>query len=322
MIKMKRFQTRTKSNKRISNFNRISSSSIKYAHLFLTLLVLGFCLYSCDGRRELDSYNIQELSSISNVPPQHYNRLSSLSSVLTEGNKEIDAIRFPKKAHALTIKAISTAYLEMDEINELINEIKPPSNSSEQTRAELDFLLDLQESRTKHQVDEALRMHDIVYFPILGMKNDDHLFFELYEVLGKEIDISKYPKTQNIMNNIMKEMRVTEFTAKNKFLRARPRQLESKLTPLKKMSSSSFASGHTLWAYMQAYLFSELIPEKKSEFLKLAYDIGFSREILGVHYPSDEEASRKLAHQLLLKMWEKEEFKYDFIGAKSEWVNK
>jgi len=87
------------------------------------------------------------------------------------------------------------------------------------------------------------------------------------------------------------------------------------------MKTASFASGHTLWAYMQAYLMGALIPEKRNEFLELAYEIGFSREILGVHYPSDEEASRKLAHQLLEQMWEKPAFIFDFYQAQLEWGN-
>jgi len=151
------------------------------------------------------------------------------------------------------------------------------------------------------------------------MKDEDELFFEAYEVFGNQFDTKEYPKTKKLLNNIMREMRIAEFTAKNHFLRARPRQLESQLKPLKKMSSSSFASGHTLWAYMQAYLMGALIPEKRDEFLDLAYNIGFSREILGVHYPSDEEASRKFAHQLLLKMWEKPKFMQDFHDAQLEW---
>jgi len=152
------------------------------------------------------------------------------------------------------------------------------------------------------------------------MKNYDHLFFEAYEILGNQFNVKDYPKTKKLLNNIMKEMRIAEFSAKNHFLRPRPRQLESELEPLKKMSSASFASGHTLWAYMQAYLLGALIPEKRIEFLDLAYKIGYSREILGVHYPSDEEAARKLAYELLLKMWNKPEFIRDFHKAQLEWA--
>ncbi len=290
----------------------------------LPLFVIAFLhllFLSCTSQTESTGVSIPALKKIDQTPPTHYKALSELSPTPEQHNKHLDEIKFPDQAHKLTIKLFSPAYLERAEINQLIQNFKPPANSSKQTRAELDFLLALQESRTPEQVAEALRMHDIVYFPLIGMRKDEDLFFEVYEVLGKQFNPQKYPKTQKLLDNIMKEMRITEFTAKNHFLRARPRQLDSALQPLKKMSSSSFASGHTLWAYMQAYILSELMPEKRKDFLEVAYKIGFSREILGVHYPSDEEASRKLAHQLLAKMWDKAAFTKDFQAAQTEWQN-
>jgi len=112
-----------------------------------------------------------------------------------------------------------------------------------------------------------------------------------------------------------------EFTAKNHFMRARPRQLEPRLKPLKKIETPSFASGHTLWAYLQGYVLAELIPGKKTNFIDTAYEIGYSREVLGVHYPSDEEAARQLSYQMLKAMWKTEKFQKDFKRAKLEWGN-
>ena len=58
---------------------------------------------------------------------------------------------------------------------------------------------------------------------------------------------------------------------------------------------------------------------KRQEFLDLAYEIGFSRELMGVHYPSDEEVARELAHRILMLMWNTQKFQKDFKKAKSEW---
>jgi acid phosphatase (class A) len=110
-----------------------------------------------------------------------------------------------------------------------------------------------------------------------------------------------------------------EFAVKYHLFRARPYQLEPKLQPLREINSPSFASGHTLWAYIQAYTFGELIPGKRTAFVDLAYEIGHSREIMGVHYPSDEEAARQLAHRMLMLMWHTEKFQKDFKAAKEEW---
>jgi len=110
-----------------------------------------------------------------------------------------------------------------------------------------------------------------------------------------------------------------EFAVKFHLLRPRPYHLDKRLKALANMSSPSFASGHTLWAYIQAYTWSELIPEKRIDFLNIAYEVGESREIMGIHYPSDEEASRVLAHKMLSLMWENPAFQKDFAAAKSEW---
>ena len=110
-----------------------------------------------------------------------------------------------------------------------------------------------------------------------------------------------------------------EFTVKYHLLRARPYVLEPKLQPLQIMGSPSFASGHTLWAYIQAFTWSELVPRKRQQFLDLAYEIGESREVMGIHYPSDEEAARVLAHNMLSAMWTNPTFQEDLNAAKREW---
>jgi len=291
----------------------------------IVLSVNIFCVLiasACNSQNEDSQLTIPPLKQIKTIAQKHYKTLSEYSTEVNKHRKHLDTISFPKKVHQLTIKVISPAYLSREEINRLIYELNPPANSSDQTRAELDFLLELQTNRTPAQISEALRIHEITYFPFIGMRNKDHLFFEVYEVFNNQnnqFNVSDYPKTEQLLHNLMKEMRIAEFTAKNHFLRARPRQLEPNLQPLKQMKSASYASGHTLWAYLQAYVLAELIPEKRNEFIELAYQIGFSREVLGVHYPSDEEASRKLAHKLLEHIWIKPKFIKDFNEAQKEW---
>ncbi|MFK8164247.1 MAG: hypothetical protein AB8H12_17510, partial [Lewinella sp.] len=71
--------------------------------------------------------------------------------------------------------------------------------------------------------------------------------------------------------------------------------------------------------YIQAYTFSELMPERRKAFLNIAYELGESREIMGVHYPSDEEVARQLAHRMLMLMWHTGKFQKDFALAQEEW---
>ena len=281
-------------------------------------LSISVLLVACHTKQSTITTPVQELSLLG-TPKNHYATLGQLSKAPTKGAESIDSIRFPNKKYELLIKSFQPAYLTREQITALMLELQPPANSSEQTNAELAFLLEVQNKRTKEEEKLALDWNEIVYIPFLGMNNAEHLFFEGTYVMGATCTAENYPATQKLLDNVMKDMRIMEFTAKNHFLRARPRQLSTALKPLVKMSTPSFASGHTLWAYLHAYIWAELIPTKRQAFLDLAYEIGFSREILGVHYPSDEEASRNLSYQMLDSMWKTARFQKDFEAAKAEW---
>lgn len=299
------------------NWTFICYSRQKMRMVFI-LLGLAFCVASCNTQANQHPHEMPEFLQI-NAPTRHYATLQQLPDDPQSEFKGMDSIYFPDKANQLLMMSIQSAYLSKQEIKDIVPTMSHPANSSKQVRAELNFLLDVQKNRSQKEMDEALRIHDIVYFPIVGMKSDAHLFFEAYEIFGSDFDPKQYPKTKQLLHNIMKDMRIMEFAAKNQILRPRPRQLETRLTPLKKMKSSSFASGHTLWAYLQGYIFASLVPTNGKEFLDLAFKIGYTREILGVHYPSDEEAARVLAHRMLTRMWEIDSFKKDFLSAQSEW---
>ncbi len=118
----------------------------------------------------------------------------------------------------------------------------------------------------------------------------------------------------------MRDMRVMEFTIKYHVIRPRPYHLEAELKPLTRIGSPSFASGHTLWAFIQAYTWSELLPQHRAEFLKLAEEIRRSREIMGIHYPSDNEVARQVTHRMLTYYFQNPAFQRDLEAAKAEWT--
>jgi acid phosphatase (class A) len=80
--------------------------------------------------------------------------------------------------------------------------------------------------------------------------------------------------------------------------------LEPELNNLEETNWAAYPSGHAANSYINAYIYQELAPEFTDIFLKDAYDMAHSREILGVHYPSDAEASRILARQFVNKLFE------------------
>ncbi|MFK7813468.1 MAG: phosphatase PAP2 family protein [Maribacter sp.] len=271
--------------------------------------------------------SLHPLESVTN----HYEDFQKLSATPSAERAALDSINYLPSSYspvALLYMMLSPAYLSEGQINALKNSVKHPANSSDQTKAELNYLLDWEGKRTKAQeVRTAEVLAPVGYWPHVNVMKDNegyeenrrHLFFEGRTVLGNECTPDNYPATTKLLEGITKDMRIMEFTVKYHLLRPRPYHLEPKLKPLAIMSSPSFASGHTLWAYIHAFAWSELMPAKRKQFLDLAYEIGESREIMGIHYPSDDEAARVLAHGMLSAMWSNPVFMKDFKAAKLEW---
>ncbi|UJH67260.1 phosphatase PAP2 family protein [Allomuricauda sp. SCSIO 65647] len=261
----------------------------------------------------------------------HYAKLQQLDARPNAERADMDRISFTPnqyRSSALSYLLMAPAYLNQNQVEALKNAMAFPANSSDQTKAELEFLLEWQNKRTPAQVERSSQvLAPIGYWPHVDVKKDHErydknvkdLMFEGREVLGEHCTAANYPATFKLLQGVTKDMRIMEFTVKYHLLRARPYVLEPKLQPLAIMGSPSFASGHTLWAYIQAFVWSELVPEKRPQFLALAYEIGESREIMGIHYPSDEEAAQVLAHDMLTAMWTNPKFQEDLRAAKGEW---
>ena len=261
----------------------------------------------------------------------HYKSLQELNANVNPDRADLDKISFPASEYSsgsIIYTMVTPVYLTPTQVDNLKKSVQYPANSSDQTRAELDFLLDWQQKRTQAQVDRSVNfLAPIGYWPHAAMlknherydENMRHLFYEGRTVMGDHCNPENYPLTARLLEGVTRDMRIMEFTVKYHLRRARPYHLEPQMEPLARMRTPSFASGHTLWAYIQAFTWSELIPEKRDEFLELAYEVGESREIMGIHYPSDEEAARVLAHRMLTAMWENPIFREDLEKAKSEW---
>ncbi|WP_276389430.1 phosphatase PAP2 family protein [Eudoraea chungangensis] len=284
-----------------------------------TLLLLLFVVFA----GKVSSQEIHELEAVS----AHYKKLQKLNKEANPMYSNLDAISFPMDGSmpGRQYIGIEPSYLTKEQVATLKTSFEFPANSSEQTRAELTYLLKLEKERTTASEARVLQLAKIGYWPPLEKntndlgQNADHLFWEYEEVTNKEAALDNYPNTLKLLAGVTRDMRIMEFTVKYHLLRARPYLLEPKLHNMQQMGSPSFASGHTLWAYIQAFVWSELLPEKRSEFLAVAFEVGHSREIMGIHYPSDEEAARVLAHTMLVKMTDNPEFKKDLEKAKAEW---
>jgi acid phosphatase (class A) len=221
-----------------------------------------------------------------------------------------------------------TYYLSQEDEAQLPGLIKFPANSSDQTRAELDYMLSLQSKRTKQEIDRANYIANIGSWPTIinptdpDYKENRKQLFYIASSIGEWFNDENFPATTQLLLNCIQDIRVTEFRLKRHFKRPRPYHLEPRLNPLTRINSPSFASGHSLWAFTEAYIFSEIIPGKRDEFLKKADEVRWSRELMGIHYPSDNEASRVIGWYLLKYWYNNPKFVADLEKAKIEWENK
>jgi acid phosphatase (class A) len=259
----------------------------------------------------------------------HYKTLQQISSAPNSSRAWMDTISYPPAEYGSSIVylLVKPHYLSDNQVKGLSESVKFPANSSDQVRKELDYMLDLQATRTPEQVTRVEFLGNIGYWPSINMipshqayeQNLKDLFFEGRELMGENINAKNFPKVSKLLQGVMQDMRVMEFTIKYKLFRPRPYHLESKLQPLAKINSPSFASGHTLWAFIQAFTWSELVPEKQKEFIALAEEIRRSREIMGIHYPSDNEASRQVAYKMMQYYFKNDAFVKDYNEAVGEW---
>ena len=290
--------------------------------------------------------------NVKQVPPSwgHYKKLSSYKINPTKGMEAFDTLHFVLAPGETRVKYVERSGGPSDQVNiteKLTNTIVDligngrkrtpyylsinekffipdfPANSSAQTRAELDFLLQLQGQRSDEDVRASLFYAGVYYRTSVQPADADYKKFQrnLFHIgrsIGTWFNADSLPLTAALVANVWKDAEYLIWKYKNYFVRIRPYKLEPKLKNLEETNWAAYPSGHATNSYVNAYLYSELLPEFSSFFIKDAYDMAHSREIIGVHYPSDSESGRVLAWQLVQRLMSNEKFKKDFETSKEE----
>lgn len=165
---------------------------------------------------------------------------------------------------------------------------QPAKNSSSQTEKELRAISEATKSRTRKEIDLVWSVDEdplTLFKNFLETKRDRKFpqatFDEYYNVLEQYIYALKYY-----------------------FNRARPEQIapfynvDIDIIYTDTHQTPSYPSGHTMYSELAAHILSDLYPEYTEEFFRLSEYCGLARILQGVHYPSDNEAS-KIAVRIL-----------------------
>lgn len=257
----------------------------------------------------------------------YYKSLQAFDPRPASANEEIDKQKFPyDPAVAEKRLSLKPYYLETVTLNDF-KIPDPPANSSEQTRAELNYLLALQQQRTQLDVESSQYMAGVYYN--LRVKPADSTYsyyrqnlFHIGRSIGSWFNPGDLPLTADLMAHVWQDASYFIWAYKFKYLRIRPYKIDTDINNLEETDWAAYPSGHAANSYINAYIYQELAPEFTDTFIKDAYDMAHSREILGVHYPSDSEASRILARQFVNRLFQNEKFLKDFEQVKKEWETK
>ena len=257
----------------------------------------------------------------------HYKQLSGFSAKPKTANEEIDKQKFITDQETIDRRmSLTPVYLKNVKVDDFkIPDV--PANSSEQTRAEINYLLALQNSRTEEEVRASLYMADIYYN--LRVKPGDSTYafyrknlFHIGSSIGSWFNPDDLPATANLMAKTWRDASYFIWALKFKYARIRPVFIDSDVKNLQETDWAAYPSGHASNSYINAYIYQELAPEFTDVFIKDAYDMAHSREILGVHYPSDSESARIFARQFVNMLFQNTDFLRDFELVKKEWAEK
>ncbi len=259
------------------------------------------------------------------VSSEHYARLARLDAAPRAGGAALDRQLFDLSSMSpgyFKILGRAPAYLDAPPSAFTLPEF--PANSSARTRAELDFLLELQaRSRSSENVARS-QMLAGVYYRVSTQPGDEdyarmrrNLFFT-GSPLGEWFGPETLPKTADLMARVQSDASYYIWTQKYRFDRARPYELEPRIERLETPNFPAYPSAHSANSWVAAFVFEELLPESRDVFHRGAAELAFSREILGVHFPSDSASGRELARQIVDRLKSVPAFRKDLEAARAE----
>ncbi len=286
--------------------------------VFTILMLLSTTLSSVFGQNSQQiSINYKSLSP----DYDHYAKLALLSN--RGQDAQLDTIRFPiKDFRRMAYLKLRTVYLNLPVSYFKIRQF--PANSSEQTQAELKFLLDLQAQRTPDILALTDTMAEVYHDPFTNNPtNEDYArninsLFYIGRNLGTWYNVQNLPFTSQVLQNVIQDATYYFFSLKGLYARPRPYQLSQDIKNPEAPGHSSYPSGHSSASYVNAFLLAEVFPKQRQVFLGNAYDRAFSREIRRVHYPSDSQMGKDFAQKFIQALLKNPKFAADFVKMKVE----
>lgn len=138
-------------------------------------------------------------------------------------------------------------------------------------------------------------------------------------VLGPDFTPDKLPLTTKFFALVGETEGEFVNPAKKIFGRPRPPLADPTIATCEKLKASgAYPSGHATFAYLQAIVLVQMIPEKREAIFRRAAEFAQHRVVCGVHYPSDIEAGKISAFAIGAALLKSPAFQEEFAPAKAE----
>lgn len=184
----------------------------------------------------------------------------------------------------------------------------PPADDSPAGLADLGTLLYIQSNRTPEQVKQAQALVGPSAFA-MGQ-----------EILGPWFTRDNLPETAKILRQITKITDPVLKAAKAEWKRPRPFERSAEIAPVvkKPQDAGSYPSGHVFGISLPMLVLSAAFPGHEAAFEERIRRVMWGRVVGGVHYPTDTEAGRLLAKDLVSKLLATPEMKEALEAIRAE----
>jgi len=198
-------------------------------------------------------------------------------------------------------------YLSQDKVDLAKLLPPPPDPQSLAQKRDLAAVLEIQQKRTPEQTKRAIADNELS-------------IFRFQDVLGPGFTAERLPLTVEFFKRMHGDARLLINATKDVWNRPRPYLVSSEVRPLgeKPRTMWSYPSGTTIFGSLTAIVLANMVSEKRAELFARADEYGANRVVIGVHYPTDVEASRIAATVMAAAFMQDPAFMTEFGAARSE----
>ena len=183
----------------------------------------------------------------------------------------------------------------------------PPAPDSAAQQRDLALVLAVQKQRKPELVKRAIADNELSIFRIM-------------EALDPGLTSERVPLTVQFFKRVHSDVRNLINATKDTWRRPRPFLVSNEVKPLGEEPRTrwSYPSGTTIFGTVTAIVLANMVEEKRAEIFARADEYGASRVVIGVHYPSDIDASRSAATAIAAVLMQHPAFLAEFDGARAE----